>query len=512
MSDVHRGEVSSRMPGLPDWTVAASVAVAVASRLPFIGHAAGPDEAGFLIVGRQWHGAGTSLYGNYWVDRPPLLITIFRIAASTGGLTALRLIGCLAVAALILGCVRVTHLMAGVQAARWAAITASALSISLVSYEVNGELLAAPFVVGGIAAVIAALQATDVRRVVTLAGAAGACAMSALLIKQNFADVAVFGAAAYLIAGLRHEISRRRLLHLVAGSTAGAAVALVLVGAWTAWHGTSLSGVFDAMYPFRIKAGNVMAAAGRQHATVRLNELLFAALRTGLVIVLLFVASHVVSKRRPTATVWWALLVTIGFGGVSVFLGGNYWLHYLVELIGPAAIVLAVLIARRARGARAVLTYVVVAAALAWGVVLAAPQGDQGRLVGRAVAASAQPGDTIFTAYGHANVVGASGLDSPYPYLWSLPIKTLDPQLTALNAVLQSPQAPTYFVTWNAVTSWGLDTATTSELLARDYRPLASICGHTIYLRNGVERTAPPAPTRCSFTSPALKVLKEYVP
>lgn len=507
-----RESVTPHTWGLPGWTVAASVVAAVACRIPFIGHAPLPDEAGFLIVGRQWNGAGSSLYGNYWVDRPPLLITIFRFAGAVGGLPALRVIGCLAVAALILGSARVAGLIGGAQAARWAAVTVAALSISLINYEIDGELLAAPFVVAGILAVVTALRATDARRAVTLAGGAGALAMSALLIKQNFADVAVFGAAAYVIAACRHEISRRRLLHLVAASTAGALVVLIVAGWWTALHGTSLGGVFDAMYPFRIRAGHVMALAGRQHATVRLHALVLEALRTGLAIVLLVVAVHILSRRRPTETAWWALLVTIVFGGVSVLLGGNYWVHYLIELIGPAAIAIGVLAARRSWGARPVVMYAAVAAVLAWGVVFATPPGNHGTSVGQSVAMSAHPGDTIFAAYGHANVIESSGLSSPYPYLWSLPTKTLDPGLTTLDTVLRGPKPPTYFVTWNGVNSWGLDSAATSELLARDYRPVARVCGHLIYLRKGVDRTTPVAPAPCRHISPELNTLKEYLP
>lgn len=142
---VRPGPVSARTPGLPDWTIVASVAAAVACRIPFLGHAPWPDEAGFLLVGRQWNGGGASLYGNYWVDRPPLLITIFRVAAFSGGLTALRVIGCIAVGIVVLGCARVAGLIGGAQAARWAAVAAAALTISplLGGYEVNGELLAA---------------------------------------------------------------------------------------------------------------------------------------------------------------------------------------------------------------------------------------------------------------------------------------------------------------------------------------------------------------------------------
>ena len=485
------------------------MALAVACRIPFIGHAPGPDEAGFLLVGRQWDGAGTSLYGNYWVDRPPLLITIFRIA---GGPTGLRLIGCLAVAALVLGCARVAGLVGGVQAARWAAVTVAALSISLVGYEVNGELLAAPFIVAGFAAVIAALRAAHTRRAVALAGVAGALAMCAVLIKQNFADVAVFGAAAFVIAAFRHEISRLRLLHLVAGSAAGAMVVLIGMAWWTILHGTSLGGVFDAMYPFRVKAGHVMAISGRQHAVVRLHALLLAAFGTGLAVGLLMVAGQVISRRRPTETTWWALLAAISFGGLSVFLGGNYWTHYLVELIGPAAIAIGVLAARRRLVVRLMVGYAAVAAALAFGVALATPSGSSAALIGQTIRLSAQPGDTIFAAYGHPNVVEESGLSSPYPYLWSLPLKTLDPHLTALNAVLQSPAAPTYVVTWKSIASWGLDTAATQELIDRDYRPFTKVCGHTIYLHKGVGRGVPPPPTHCRATSPQVTSLKEYIP
>src|SRR3982750_230264 len=49
--------------------------------LPFVGRPLSPDEAGFLIVGGQW-GEGSSLYGDFWVDRPPVLVAIFEAAAA----------------------------------------------------------------------------------------------------------------------------------------------------------------------------------------------------------------------------------------------------------------------------------------------------------------------------------------------------------------------------------------------------------------------------------------------
>ena len=63
--------------------------------LPFVGRPLSPDEAGYLIVGGQWT-EGSSLYGDYWVDRPPGLIAIFELADALGGAVPLRLLGALA--------------------------------------------------------------------------------------------------------------------------------------------------------------------------------------------------------------------------------------------------------------------------------------------------------------------------------------------------------------------------------------------------------------------------------
>ncbi len=60
-------------------------------------------------------------------------------------------------------------------------------------------------------------------------------------------------------------------------------------------------------------------------------------------------------------------------------------------------------------------------------------------LVGLADAADQRVSD-----FGEAQVNLAAGLPSPYAYLWSLPIKTRDPHLADLYAVLAGPAAPTW--------------------------------------------------------------------
>ena len=78
-----------------------ATAAVVALRMFLVARPPSPDEAGVLMVASQWHVGGTSLYGNYWVDRPPLLIALFRLADLAGGLTALRILGAHAAAATV---------------------------------------------------------------------------------------------------------------------------------------------------------------------------------------------------------------------------------------------------------------------------------------------------------------------------------------------------------------------------------------------------------------------------
>ena len=68
------------------WVIAMAVGVCL-GWLPFVGRSLSPDEGGLLTVAGQW-APGSSLYGDYWVDRPPLLIGLFALADGLGGVVA----------------------------------------------------------------------------------------------------------------------------------------------------------------------------------------------------------------------------------------------------------------------------------------------------------------------------------------------------------------------------------------------------------------------------------------
>src|SRR4051794_37572078 len=144
--DRSRADVASRSG--PRWLVAVVAIMVVLARLPFLGAPLGLDESGYLTVAHQWPPGGTSLYGALWVARPPLLLMIYQLADALGGAVALRVIGIGAAVAVTLLVHRAAARLAGSRAGVVAALLAGALLVSPLAggQEVNGELLAAPFV------------------------------------------------------------------------------------------------------------------------------------------------------------------------------------------------------------------------------------------------------------------------------------------------------------------------------------------------------------------------------
>ena len=112
---------------------------------------------------------------------------------------------------------------------------------------------------------------------------------------------------------------------------------------------------------------------------------------------------------------------------------------------------------------------------------------------GAALAAAAEPGDTLTVFGGRADLQLTSGMASPYPYLWSLPMRTLDPGLERLRGLLASPQRPTWFVEWVHLGAWTPAAgARLRVVLDEHYVEVGGACGdHRVYLRRDAERPAP---------------------
>ena len=104
---------------------------------------------------------------------------------------------------------------------------------------------------------------------------------------------------------------------------------------------------------------------------------------------------------------------------------------------------------------------------------------------GEAIAEASEPGDSLVVFGGRADVQYSSDLPSPYPHLWSLPMRTLDPEYADLVALLDGPDAPTWFVTWIPLDSWEAPGPTTSRAaIQANYERHGTGCDdNAVYLR-----------------------------
>ena len=204
------------------WVIAMAVGVCL-GWLPFAGRSLSPDEAGYLIVGGQW-AEGSSLYGDFWVDRPPVLVAIFEAADALGGTVPLRLIGALA-AVLTVILSGVLGRIAAPERRSAPLLTAGTAAVCVATplfgaTVVNGELLGLPFLVAGILAYVAAAASRHQVRGFLLSLAAGAAGAVGALVKQSLVDVFVVAVVLLFTSGA----ARRKFPGLLAGALVTTAV------------------------------------------------------------------------------------------------------------------------------------------------------------------------------------------------------------------------------------------------------------------------------------------------
>lgn len=488
MSGVGGVPVRRRPRTGPAVAVGALVVASVAVRLLVLRAPLTADEAGFSMVASQWR-SGSSLYGGYWVDRPPgllLLLALAHAGSVVDGVPAVRLLGMLAAAVTV---VLAATLPAALTQARggagagWRAVLPAAVVAVLASSffldvgEVDGELLALPAAVGGLVLLARAhrrLDAGDRWGWVLPAALAGGCGAAAASVKQDVVDVGVVVLVLAAVLALTGRRRRAGGLLLAWGAGAALVVGLLVLLAWQ--RGTSPAGLLDAVVRFRAEASSVIAHHSSGATDRRAHGLVAALVASGAPAMLLLLG-RVPWRGRP-ATWSWAALALLGWEGFAVAAGGSYWWHYLVGLL-PGLVLLAS-VPPRPGAPRSLLV-----AALA--PVLAGTLVGTGWLVGHparvpedVAAASAylrhhdRPGDTGVVLYGGAAVLDEAHLSSPYPYLWSLPVRVRDHDLTLLSTVLDSPHRPTWVVVpRHGAGTWGVAPSGARRVdaeLARHYR------------------------------------------
>lgn len=459
--------------------VLGAMLAALALRLPYLHVPLGPDEGGLSAIAQRWGSTAGSLYGASWVDRPPLLIGLFKLAIQAGPV-GVRGLGAVAVGALVATASTVAAAIGGHRAARVAAVVAGVLgsAIALAAVFTPAELLASVLAAASVGGLVLAHRRERSRELL----AAGMLAAGALLIKQSFIDAAAAGAVFLAVTTAR---LRGRALPLIAAYAAGFVLPLIAAVAVVTALGGSAGQLLYALIGFRIRALGTLQASSLPLQT-RVLSLARPLAGSGLALLLLLVPPGLrrVRDHRLTAT----LGTWVGAATAGVLAGGSYWPHYLIQLVAPTAVLTAIALTRHSRirvllvaVALLVSTGVTVAGAV---VVHARPRRTAELAVARYVRARARPGDTQYVMYARADLGYYLGLPSPYPYAWSLIDRGMPGAVPRLQHLLASPRRPTWVVEWQPPGKWGLDPAgVTARLLHQHYRRVARIAGRPVLHR-----------------------------
>lgn len=468
---------------------AATILVAllgVALRLTFLAKPMSSDEAGYLMVGGQW-APGHSLYGDFWVDRPPLLVGLFQLAHLLGGPIALRVLGIVCLLVTTGSAAAIGRLVSDW---RWApplvaAVPALLLSDTLYgSLNVDGELLAVPFVTAGLYVVLRGLaEPGRTWRRTGLWAAAGLLAVSAAAVKQNMVDVAV--AAAIGVAWSAWRRSWTLAVHDGLVFAAGVLVGGAALLGWADARGTRPGPLWDAVVSFRGAASRVISEQASSDVHHQALLLLGSFVLSGGWGIGVLAAVALARRLRapapadpPASPIGWIALGVAVWETVGVLVGGSYWLHYLTGTVpGSVLLLAAVLRARRVRlrWVLGVLGYVAVTTLPATIITSQLVQAADDVQVARFLRDHARPGETGVVAFGHTNVFEGTGLRVPYDNLWSLPVRVRDPHLTEFTRVLREDRPTWLVVDGPRIDTWAVDARIANRVIARDYRRVTRI-------------------------------------
>ena len=487
-------EVSGRFGSVAErlrtwWALGGCILLALLLRVPYLSTPLGRDEGGLAYMAQHWTGGGAgSLYGDYWVDRPPLLILLFK-AAVLGGEGGVRALGAVAAVALVIGVTLLARAVEGPRAGWIAGLLAALMSgsVSIGSIFTPGEVLA---VVPSTFSVLCLVLAHRSRRA-RFVCAAGLLAVCAALIKQSFLDAGFAGAVFVAASAVSDRDVRRRW---ALAYVAGAAIPLAALLVWLTAAQQSIGGFVYTLFGFRLQLLDTLAGSDIP-LHVRFQKLEEPAWDSGLTIVLVtaLVGLSSLRKDRVLLVTFCAWLAAATFGVLG---GGSYFAHYLVGLVPVSCVAAAVVLARMPLPVRVAVLAAVLAVALP-----TAREGAQYEAkhplrrsevgVARYLREHARPGDTDYVMYARPNVVYYAGLRHPYPYMWSLMVRAKPGALAELHRHLGGAERPTWLVMWQDDDEWELDTDGRMDRLISDgYRLAAIVCGRAIFLRN--DRPRPP--------------------
>lgn len=475
------------------WAVPA-VLLTVLLRVRFLTTPITSDEGGYFAIGRAW-GRGAVLYQDVWVDRPQVLLGLFRLldTLGLGSPVGVRLLAVVAAVVVAVSCGVAAGELLGPAARRPTSIVvAMAVGVpQLEGFIANGELLAGAFSTTAIALGLRAVWRRpdpDIR----LLGLAGVIAGTGMMVKQNAWEAVVTLGALVLVCivrRIRRGEAWRSLAAALVGGTAIPVAVCAAHGAVTGWDRW-----FDAVIGYRSSQRSAFSNA----EFFRLDDTFLLAAPVvipGLVVVAVVAAG---ARRRGTLDLGivgvlcvWTLAATAAF-----FSGGQFFRHYWIMVLIPLATAVGMCVA--SIGARSVRrwTWVVVLAGpvAMWCVGVATPRGEIGeslhgdwRLPVDEAAADwlddrAEPEDVVYALCASAGLYANVDSDPPHPYLWFDSVQDRPGSLDRLYETLSAQDRPRFVVAYQQANFCDA-TGRLLEVLRTGYRSVDVVGGRRIYER-----------------------------
>ncbi|AWB92352.1 ArnT family glycosyltransferase [Aeromicrobium chenweiae] len=467
------------------WLLCAAVVVVL--RTPFINVPLGIDEGGDSFVARAWGTTDGSMYGGSWLDRPPLLVLVYKIGV-LGGDLGVRLVGMVAAILLVAGTMAIAHRISGLRAARIAGVLTAVMTSSVVLGAVftDNELIASVPATYSILALMRARDAVVPHRWLFISGVLATCA---LLVKQSFGEVLVAGAVFLLVSWVTRARSGFRWSW--AGWWLGGVATPVLVTfAWFEAYSVGVRSFVYAVAGFRLDSVAEISG-GNQGAG-------FMLLRLGLPILIvsgcLFLVPWSVAwlvRRRTDPQLVLPLTAWLVVGFVGIAGGGNYYPHYFIQPVAALAVLSSCALAATGRRglsiATAAMVLVLAVGNVAVGTTLQNVNPPQQRTLAVAdyLRSNARPNDTLYVLYARANLLYYADMATPYPYSWTQMVRTVPNAENRLRDMLRSKtRRPTWIVEWQDATIFGMDASgETRRLIAKHYVTTDEICDKPVLIR-----------------------------
>jgi 4-amino-4-deoxy-L-arabinose transferase-like glycosyltransferase len=484
------------------WLLCAGIAIAL--RSPFLNVPLGIDEGGDSFVARAWGSTEGSMYGRSWLDRPPLLVLVYKLGV-IGGDRGVRVLGIVAAVLIVAGTMIIAHRLGGPRAARITGLITAVMTSSVVLGAVftGNEILATVPVTFAIVALVWSRGSDHNRAWLFASGFLASCA---LLIKQSFGEVLVAGAVFLLVSWRTRERSGFRAAWALWWA-AGVALPLAVTFAWFAHYSVGIKSFVYAIVGFRFDSLNLLHQSDQGPVYMLMHLGLPIVIASGCLLLVPWAASWLYHRRTdPQLVLPLAAWLVVGFIGITG--GGNYYPHYFIQPLAALAVLsgcaLAVTRRRRLFLATGSILAVLAIGNVAVGTTLQNVDPPQQRTlaVAQYLRTNAHPDDSLYVLYARANLLYYADMPTTYPYAWSTMIRAVPGAERKLRTMLKTPsERPTWIVEWQLPSDLGMDVSgETSRLLAENYVQTDDICGKPVLIRKdqALRPLKRPAPAPCA--------------